>query len=658
MVRGLLRDQETVADPSRPPRVPKVAQGAIVLFCTLAPAIVCQLNLPEPTDRHIHVESFRYGKSPAVIRCNRGDRLHLTFSSRDTAHSFFLAEMDHDVKVAPGADTVSVFGVRDPTAPPRRVRTVTLTAQHPGWLRYVVSKSHFRCHVWCGPLHAFEHGTLIIGPNVLLHGAFGALIGIILASLLGVAFGWAPTRAAPPVDLLARFPNLASILRRRSFQFWASLPVMCLMYITLIATLFGTVVAGRNLGIMLLWVVWLVLLTAVLTPLGGRAWCLVCPVPTAGEALQRGSLTDVRTGRSAGTHNRLFGLGLQWPRVLTNPWPRYLLFLALATMSTALVAHPRVTGWALIVLLVVATVMALIFPLRAFCQHICPVQAFLGLYARAGALAIRSADPDVCASCKVRSCRTGNERGWACPYDLCVADIHDNADCGLCTECLKSCAYENVALQWQGLGRVSPVRNEAEAWQAMGMIVVAAAFCVVHLGPWPEVRDWVDIVDRGYWRAFGLYAAGLWTAALLLFPSVQLGLAYASGRFLQQPVREVLLHVSATWVPLGLALWIAVVTPMLLVNASFVLQSMSDPLGWGWDLLGTAGTPWIPLLPRATPFLQCFVGLVGFGHALRTARRMVLSLNGQRRRVLLVVAGQSALLAAVTGWFLWMFSAT
>ena len=96
----------------------RIINVAIILSFGLIPAIICQFLVKEPVDRHIHIRSFRYGKDPYVIRCNRGDRLHLTFSSDDTGHSFFLEEFDIDVKVSPATEEVSVFKTSDPSLTP------------------------------------------------------------------------------------------------------------------------------------------------------------------------------------------------------------------------------------------------------------------------------------------------------------------------------------------------------------------------------------------------------------------------------------------------------------------------------------------------------------------------------------------------------------
>jgi heme/copper-type cytochrome/quinol oxidase subunit 2 len=140
---------------------------SIILFSFLIPGLVCQFFVKEPAVRKIHISNFRYGKNPSLIRCNRGDTLYLTFSSEDTGHSFFLEEFDMDVKVSPANDGVAVFSTSDPTIRPKFTKEVTLIAKHPGILNYLVSKSNYRCHVWCGPMHAFEQGKLIIMPNTL-----------------------------------------------------------------------------------------------------------------------------------------------------------------------------------------------------------------------------------------------------------------------------------------------------------------------------------------------------------------------------------------------------------------------------------------------------------------------------------------------------------
>ena len=68
-----------------------IAGAAIPAWLAAAPARA-------PRTRDIHIEAYRYGFSPARIHANRGDRLRLTFSTRDTGQSFFL--QDYDIHVS------------------------------------------------------------------------------------------------------------------------------------------------------------------------------------------------------------------------------------------------------------------------------------------------------------------------------------------------------------------------------------------------------------------------------------------------------------------------------------------------------------------------------------------------------------------------------
>jgi len=644
----------------------RLVQGLVLLAFTLVPAVACQWFQPPPQERRIHVQSFRYGKRPSVIRVNRGDRLRLTFESLDTGHSFFLEQFNVHAKHTPGTRRLEIHTTDDPTAPPVMADEVVFDARLPGLKGYLVSKMTFRDHVWTGPMHAFEHGNLIIEPNTLLCGSLGALAGLLLAALVGLARfrrngGTAALAddASEGRDLLARAGWLKRLLKHRGFVLPFQAAALALFYFVLLALLLGTKVSGRNAGAMLMWVVWLFLLTAVLTPLGGRLWCMACPLPLLGEIAQRRSLGQGHSGERGGYNNRFRGLGRRWPAWLSNAWPRTLLFLTLATFSIPLVAVPKVSGWVLAALVVLATAMALVWELRAFCRYVCPISAFVGLYAMAGRLALRSAGAEICAKCKPRTCQRGDARGWACPYGLCVADIRENNDCGLCTECIKSCAYNNVTLRWRRFGLDLGIRSAGEAWLAMAMLVIAVVYCIVHLGHWPEVRDWVNILDKGNWGLFGMYAAGLWVLALGVFPAIMALAAWMGKRLsgADAGAWRLLLDSAAALVPQGLWIWIAFVVPMLFVNVTFVLQSLSDPFGWGWNLLGMANSPWHQLWPSAIPWIQAVAVLVGLGYSLRNAWRIWLRATGEPARALRGLLPVSALLVALSAWLLVFFTA-
>jgi len=407
-----------------------------------------------------------------------------------------------------------------------------------------------------------------------------------------------------------------------------------------------------------MWIVWLFAVVLIMTPLGGRIWCLACPLPVFGEFLQRRTLIAVRPGHTGPYGNRFFGLMRKWPKWLSGAWIRTLGFLTLGVFSTALVANPRVSAWVVIVLLAVPVVMGLVWELRAFCRYVCPVSAFVGPYGKTGKLALRAADPKVCERCQLRTCQKGNEKGWACPYGLCVGDMNENDDCGLCTECVKSCAYDNVTLRWRPFAHETTMQTMGEAFQVMAMLTLALAYCVVHLGHWSWIRDYVNILDKGNWDLFAIYAAVLCGAALGGVPAVMCVVSVLGKWFAKLRIRSsrVLVASTGALVPMGLLLWAAFVLPILLVNVSFVLQSMSDPFGWGWDFFGTRSTPWHQLWPRAIPWMQVACVLLGLTYSLRNGWRIWFSLTEVPRRAFVGMLPLSALLLVFSTWLCCFFA--
>jgi len=601
----------------------------IVIGFGLVPAVIGQFFVPVPASSNIHISSFRYGKDPAVIRANRGDTLRLTFSTEDTGHSFFLEEFNIDAKVSPARETVEVFETEDPTQKPETKREVVLVARHPGIQNFLVSKSNYRCHVWCGPMHAFEHGKLIIFPNTLLIFSLGAIGGILFLWLLGFSGKFvfvnednSEVTKSRYQDVLGKSGILRKIVTSRWPQIIIILLAMALMYIVILTTFFGTKMSGRNLGVLLMWGIWLFLLIAVLTPFLGRFWCTVCPLPFFGDLIQRKSVDTPVSGRKKEYQNKYNGLFLKWPKWMRNDWPKLIVLLALTTFSTTLVALPRVTGFAVILLVVAPTVLSMIFEHRAFCRYLCPVSGFVGPFSRMSTLALRNKSQQTCDKCKANFCEFGSKKGWACPYGINVGEMKENSDCGLCLECTRSCLYNNVTIYRRPFGTELGTRNLSEAWLTIGIFTLAIVYSVLYQGHWPVVRDFVNILDKGNWGLFGIYAAMVWTTALLIMPGMIYVLSFLGKHISKVPeeTKTIFLASAGSLLPLGLMLWVSFVIPMLFVNVTFVIQSFSDPFGWGWDFFGTASIPWHQFLPRLVPWIQAALILIGLWLSLRNLK--------------------------------------
>ena len=94
-----------------------------------------------------------------------------------------------------------------------------------------------------------------------------------------------------------------------------------------------------------------------------------------------------------------------------------------------------------------------------------------------------------------------------------------------------------------------------------------------------------------------------------------------------------ILTILSLILPVGLLLWMAFVIPMFFVNVTFILQSMSDPFGWGWDFFGTANIPWHQFLPQYIPWLQALLILSGLYLSLRNSKRTWQSFQMKTRQV-------------------------
>ena len=635
----------------------------IIIGFGLIPAIICQSFTEKPTGRHIHIRSFRYGKDPYVIRCNRGDTLHLTFSTDDTGHSFFLQEFDIDVKISPSRDEVTVFKTSDPTSKPVITKEVALIAKHTGIYNYIVSKSNYRCHVWCGPMHAFEQGKLIILPNTLLVFSLGSLIGIIFVWLVTIFKYASPgsknnNEKAGYKNILIDSGLLKRIVASRYTQATLTIITMVMIYIVILTSVFGTKVSGRNLGVLLMWAIWLFALVAIITPFFGRFWCTICPLPFFGDLIQRKSFFNPLKGKTKDYNNKFSGFFLKWPVRLSNDWFRLIVFLILATFSTTLVAIPSLSGMAVLMLMVVPTLMSIVWELRAFCRYVCPVSVFVSPFSRMGTLSLRNKSQDVCDQCKPHYCEKGNASGWACPYGLNVGKIKENSDCGLCLECIRSCSYNNVSLYARPFASETGTRTMSEAWMTIATFTIAIIYSILYLGPWPVVRDYVNIMDKHNWNLFGIYSLIMWALVLVFVPGIIYFLSFFGTRLakIKSSTSEVFLEYAGSLLPFALMNWIAFVIPMLFVNVTFIKQSFSDPFGWGWDFFSTANTPWHQFLPQFIPWFQAIFVLTGLYLSFRNIRRRWISYNLNSGQIFMISLPISLFLTGVAVAMLFFFT--
>jgi hypothetical protein len=417
---------------------------------------------------------------------------------------------------------------------------------------------------------------------------------------------------------LTHLPLLKPALKSRWPQLLLQIVALGGFAFAILAGFAGTPVGNRNFGVVFVWIAWWALLMLVAVPLFGRGWCSICPIPLPGEWIQRGAMLKP-SGRGV-------GLGLRWPNKLRNIWLQNGAFALVALFSAVVLTQPRVTGVVLAAFIFIALGASLAFERRAFCRYLCPVGGFIGLYSQTAPVEVRVKDPALCAAHTQKTCYLGNGEGYGCPWQVYPGGLVKNTYCGMCLECLRACPYDNVAVNLRPFGAdlaPSTGRRLDEAFKAFIMLGSALAYSAVMLGPWGALKSAAYAVGSAAWAGYAL-------AFLVLLFGLLPGffwLAVRAGQAITQTqtltlTRKLFISFSYCLIPLGLAAWIAFSLSFVFANLSYVWPVLSDPLGWGWNLFGTADVAWTPYLTRIVPALQTLILLGGLTWASATAQRI------------------------------------
>jgi len=420
---------------------------------------------------------------------------------------------------------------------------------------------------------------------------------------------------------LTGYPAVKALLKSR----WPQLIVAALMLggflFAILSGLIGTPVGNANFGIVFVWIAWWAVLILIAVPFFGRGWCAICPIPLPGEWVQRGAVLTppVRKRR---------WLNLRWPRVFRNIWLQNISFTLVALFSAVILTTPKITAIVLAAMLFLALGMSLIFERRSFCRYICPVGGFIGLYSQAAPLELRPKDKSLCLSCVSKPCYNGSDKGYGCPWQVFPTGLTKNTYCGLCMECLRTCPKDNIAVNTRPFGSdlARPSHKLDEAFKAFIMLGAALIYAGVLLGPWGSMKLAAYSVGTRAW--FG-YAVAFLVFIFLVLPGL-FALAVKCSQWIRQntlPLRQVFTGSAAALIPLGLAFWAAFSLSFVLTNASYILSSLSNPFGWGWDLLGTAALPWQPYLTGLLLPVQTLLLVGGLLWSIRTAQKTGLELN-------------------------------
>ncbi len=410
---------------------------------------------------------------------------------------------------------------------------------------------------------------------------------------------------------LTRAPIIKNALKSRYPQL-AVFIVMLVGYIfAILAGLIGTPVGSHNFSIVFVWIAWWAILILVAVPFFGRGWCAVCPIPLPGEWLQRGAVLGPPDKKPK-------WLNLRWPRAFRNIWLQNISFLLLALFSSVLLTTPNITGIVLAAMLFAAIGLSTVFERRSFCRYLCPVGGFIGLYSQTAPIELRIKDKQVCVPCEGKPCYNGSQAGYGCPWDVFPGGLTKNTYCGLCLECIRTCPHDNIAVNLRPFSAdlAKPSTRMDEAFKAFIMLGSAMIYAGVLLGPWGILKDAAYNVGTNAWLIYAIIFLGI---IFFILPGFfTLGILQSKSAL---PLKQRFASLATALIPLGLMFWVAFSLSFVLTNASYIFAALSDPLGLGWNLFGTANAAWQPMLTSILAPVQTLALVGGLTWSARTAQK-------------------------------------
>jgi hypothetical protein len=319
-------------------------------------------------------------------------------------------------------------------------------------------------------------------------------------------------------------------------------------------------------------------------------------------------------------------------------------------------------------MILLAVVPALIFERRSFCRYGCLIGRICGLYSMLAPVEIRPRSLEVCRTCRTRECLNGNGKGYPCPTGQCLPVMRVNTYCTLCTECVKSCSRDNVALNLRPWGTdlhhtARPRRDEAVL--AIVLLSLTSFHGLTMTPAWVEALAWLR--EASGLRYLPAFTVGM--ALVLVVPTILYSLLGAAATSAALGAEKRSAFRPAFWTAAGLYAYPLIAIALmyhlahnaghLLTEAGSLLPVLSDPFGGGGDIFGTASLMPGPLASPTTIWtIQIGLVLLGLAWALRVMARTHRRLAGEWAlgelplRARLVTAAFPLLITAANLWLL------
>ncbi|MAE64779.1 MAG: hypothetical protein CMJ18_10975, partial [Phycisphaeraceae bacterium] len=265
---------------------------------------------------------------------------------------------------------------------------------------------------------------------------------------------------------------------------------------------------------------------------------------------------------------------------------------------------------------------ALLFDRKSFCRYGCLVGRVSGLYAMFAGIEVRARDADICRTCRTKECIRGSETAYGCPTFEYPGKMDANTYCIQCTECLQSCPHENMAVNLRPWGadldgQAKP--RSDEAYLALLMLAITSFHGLTMTPLWRRLTDLLEsALAAPAMVSFSLAMAGLMIGPIAIY-AILVGVTYrlaVRGRAVgldRVSYRSFFIRYAYCLLPIALFYHLAHNLEHLLMEGPKALAMISDPFGWGWNLLGTAGWSVPPMVSLDTLWILQVL-LVGIGH--------------------------------------------
>ncbi len=377
--------------------------------------------------------------------------------------------------------------------------------------------------------------------------------------------------------------------------------------------LFGSPVGSANFSTIWVWLVWWGVFVILFLPFFGRLWCAVCPIPVAGEYIQRRSFFGGSFGQRIKLSPKFF------PSQFQGMWISNSLFFLFAVFAGKLTTDPRLTALTLIVLLLTSVITAVKFRERSFCRHICPIGGSIGVYSLTNPIELRVKSTEICKGHKSKDCVFGNEESFGCPWMVYPGTLQSNQNCGLCMECVRACNLDNISLNLRLLDDdlLKEVPKPEEAVRVMLLLVISVMYPVVFLGTWNSLT-----MLSNFNSLQGLIGFSLVVAITLSVVSIYFLLPNYLLRKKDENVKNLLATVPMYTLPIGLTNLVGFTLLIMSRNISYIVNTLNDPFGVGWRLIGITPLKYSPLLPQLFIVLSSLLIIAGIYWSTRIVDRI------------------------------------